>query len=144
MTSVIVWIAVLIVTLALEAASVQLTSIWFSVGSIAALIAAIIRPQAYLAQLIIFVAVSVICLVATRPLVKKAINRKKQATNADAVIGKQGIVLEEVNNTVGRGRVKIGSSEWTARSLTGETIPEGALVNAVRIEGVKLIVEQKA
>lgn len=144
MTSVIVWIAVLIVTLALEAASVQLTSIWFSVGSIAALIAAIIRPQAYLAQLIIFVAVSVICLVATRPLVKRAINRKKQATNADAVIGKQGIVLEEVNNTVGRGRVKIGSSEWTARSLTGETIPEGALVNAVRIEGVKLIVEQKA
>lgn len=143
MTSVIVWIAVLIVTLALEAASVQLTSIWFSVGSIAALIAAIIRPQAYLAQLIIFVAVSVICLVATRPLVKRAINRKKQATNADAVIGKQGIVLEEVNNTVGRGRVKIGSSEWTARSLTGETIPEGALVNAVRIEGVKLIVEQK-
>lgn len=143
MTSVIVWIAVLIVTLALEAASVQLTSIWFSVGSIAALIAAIIRPQAYLAQLIIFVAVSVICLVATRPLVKRAINRKKQATNADAVIGKQGIVLEEVNNTAGRGRVKIGSSEWTARSLTGEIIPEGALIYAVRIEGVKLIVEQK-
>ena len=93
-------------------------------------------------QLVWFFVVSVAALWLTRPLVKKFINSKVQPTNADAVIGRECLVIEDIDNIRATGRVKVGGMEWTARSEKDDVkFSSGAVVTAVAIEGVKLIVK---
>ena len=77
----------------------------------------------------------------TRPLVKKYVNSRSQPTNADMVIGKEALVTEDIDNVEATGAVSVGGKVWTARSDTGVSIKSGTVVNVLRIEGVKLIVE---
>lgn len=63
-------------------------------------------------------------------------------TNADAVLGREARVTEAIDNTVPSGAVYVDGKTWSARSESGETLPEGTLVRAVRMEGVKLFVER--
>ena len=134
-----VWLALMIVFLVAETATVTVTTIWFALGALAAMIAALLGAQVWL-QSVIFGVVSVALLLALRPLVKKYINPKHTRTNIDAVIGSQGVVVEKIDNIAGTGRVKLGGMEWSARSTAGETIEPGAVVNVDRIEGVKVFV----
>ena len=92
-------------------------------------------------QVIVFLAVSIILLIATRPIVKKHINKKSLPTNADRSIGQAAVVTEEINNLLGKGAAKINGIEWTARSENGDIIPEGTTVTVTKIDGVKLIVK---
>lgn len=133
--------AVLIVAFGIfEAATAQLVSIWFVFGAIAALVAALLHAPLYL-QIIIFIVVSIVALLVTRPIVKKYINPKKEHTNADRVVGQQGIVVDKIDNLDGVGQVKIDGKIWTARSVDGSEIPAGSTVVIEKIEGVKLIVK---
>ena len=93
-------------------------------------------------QIPVFIVVSAAALIITRPLVKKFINRKIQPTNADMAIGKTAIVTVPVNNEDGTGEVKLNGTVWTARSENGIVIGNGKRVKVLRIEGVKLIVEE--
>lgn len=138
----IIWAAAIIVFGIAEAATAQLVSIWFVIGAIAGLISAFCDANLYI-QLIVFIAVSVLALVITRPLVKKYIKPKKEHTNADRVLIQEGIVVEEINNTLGKGQVKVDGKLWTARSANGDVIPEGSIVKTEKISGVKLIVKVK-
>ena len=79
----------------------------------------------------------------TRRFFKDVIKVKKQPTNADGLIGQDGIVTAEINNLEGSGKVYISGLTWSAKSFDGETIPEGAVVTAEKIEGVTLIVKIK-
>ena len=135
------WGGAIVVFLILEAATAGITSIWFALGSLAALICAALNAPLWL-QILWFVLVSGGTLYFTRPLAKKYVNQKAQPTNADMNLGMQGIVTETINNLAALGSVKIGGKLWTARSNTGSVIPEGTLVVAVAIEGVKLIVQE--
>ncbi len=135
-----VWVALLAAFVIIEASTAQLVTIWFAVGSFAALITSFFTDN-IIVQVAVFIAVSVIILAVTRPFVKKVTNSKKQATNADMYIGKEGIVTEEINNLLSQGVVKVKGSVWSARSeKDGAPIPKGTLVTVVKIEGVKLIV----
>ena len=138
----IIWAAAIIVFGIAEAATAQLVSIWFVIGAVAGLISAFCDANLYI-QLIVFIAVSVLALVITRPLVKKYIKPKKEHTNADRVLTQEGIVVEEINNTLGKGQVKVDGKLWTARSANGDVIPEGSIVGTEKISGVKLIVKIK-
>ena len=92
-------------------------------------------------QITVFLVVSAIALYFTRPLVKKFVNNKVEPTNADIVIGKECRVTETIDNIAGTGAVYVDGKTWTARSADdSETIPEGTLVTARQIDGVKLIV----
>ena len=91
-------------------------------------------------QIVIFLVTSFALLLATRPLVRKHINKKSQPTNADRSIGQKAVVTEEINNLLGNGAAKINGVEWTARADSENIIPVGATVTVVRIDGVKLIV----
>lgn len=135
------WIIAMVAFLIVEAVTVGLASIWFAVGSLAAMFCAMFGAQIWL-QVVVFLIVSAAALYFTRPLVKKYINEKKQPTNADMSIGKECRVTETVNNIAGTGAVYIDGKTWTARSENDEIIPEGELVRALRIEGVKLIVSK--
>ena len=136
----IVWAVAIVVFGILEGMTAQLVSIWFVLGSIAALIAAICGASLPV-QVIIFVAVTIITLIATRPIVKKKINFKAEKTNADRCIGDSAVVVEEINNLEAKGQVKVDGKVWTARSSDGSVIPENTIVTVEKIDGVKLIVK---
>ena len=136
----IVWAVAIVVFGILEGMTAQLVSIWFVLGSIAALVAAICGASLPV-QVIIFVAVTIITLIATRPIVKKKINFKAEKTNADRCIGESAVVVEEINNLEARGQVKADGKIWTARSSDGSVIPENTIVTIEKIDGVKLIVK---
>lgn len=136
-----VWLVAMVVFLVIEAVVPGLVSLWFAVGALAAVLAAVLNAPLWL-QLVWFFVVSVAALWFTRPLVKKYVNSKVQPTNADAVIGKECLVTEDIDNIRATGRVKIGGMEWTARSETDDVnFAAGTVVTAVAIEGVKLIVK---
>lgn len=135
-----IWVALLATFIIIEASTAQLLTIWFAVGSFAALVSTFITDN-IIAQVIVFVVVSAIALVVTRPLVKKMTKATKQPTNADMYIGKEAIVTEDINNLEAKGLVKVGGSVWTARTeVDNYTIPAGSHVTVIKIEGVKLIV----
>lgn len=135
-----IWIAAMVIFGVVEAITVGLTSIWFVVGSVAGLIAAICGGPIWL-QLALFFVVSIVCLAATRPLVKKLLRKDVTATNADRVLGQTARVTENIDNAVPTGAVYVGGMTWTARSESGQPIPRNAQVKIVRMEGVRLFVE---
>ena len=134
-----VWGALLLLFLFVEGITAGLASIWFALGALVALLASLLHAPLWL-QIALFFAVSIATLILTRPLARKYINGRRQATNADRVVGMTGRVTETVDNIAGTGAVYVAGKTWTARTKDGETIPEGALVRADAIEGVKLIV----
>ena len=133
------WLIMIVVFLLAEASTVMLVSTWFAIGSLAAMLMALIGAGTGL-QVAVFVIISAVCLTALRPLVRKHIKPKLTKTNVDAVVGSTGLVTVAIDNVTAVGQVKLGSMYWTARSASGEPIPEGTLVKVERIEGVKAIV----
>ena len=140
--STIVWIAAIVIFGVVEAATAGLTSIWFVLGSVAGLIAAVCSAPIWL-QVALFFAVSIAALAFTRPLVVKLMKKDIKPTNADRVLGAVGRVTERIDNALPSGAVYIDGKTWTARSADGEVIEPDAAVRILRMEGVKLIVQKE-
>lgn len=139
----ITWLVLMVLFCLVEASTVSMVSLWFAAGSLAAMIAAMLNAQLWL-QVVLFFAVSGILLAALRPLVRKYLTPKLTKTNVDSVIGSTGLVTVAVDNIKAEGQVKLGTMVWTARSTTGDPIPEGTLIRVDRIEGVKVCVTPAA
>lgn len=138
-----VWVVLMIAFLVIEGVAPGLVSIWFALGALAALISALLGAQIWL-QAVWFVVVSLLALLATRPLAKKYVNSRTQATNADMLIGQECIVTETVDKLHGTGAVSVGGKVWTARADEPDTLIEKDSIAVIeRIEGVKLIVRKK-
>ena len=138
--STIIWIAAILIFGVAEAATVGLVSIWFVIGSVAGLIAAVLGAAIWL-QVVMFFIVSIAALIATRPLVRKLAKKGEVATNADRVLGGTARVTETIDNTIPSGEVYIDGKTWTARSQSGAVIAPETLVTVIRLEGVKLYVD---
>ena len=136
-----IWIAAMVVFGIVEAATAGLTSIWFVLGSAAGLITAICGGTVWL-QVTLFFVVSIVALLATRPLVRKMMDKKITPTNADVVLGQEARLTETVDNTEPSGAVYVEGKTWSARSESGEILQEDTMVRIVRMEGVKLFVER--
>ena len=141
--SVIGWAAALVLFLIVEAATAGLSSIWFALGALCALLCALLKGPLWL-QVVLFLVVSVVTLVLTRPLAKKYVNARRQPTNADRNIGRTAVVTEEINELSGTGAVRLDGQEWSARTLSGAVVPVGAHVIVREIRGVKLLVESES
>ena len=137
-----IWIAAIIIFGVAEAATAGLTSIWFVLGGVAGLIAAVCSAPIWL-QVALFFAVSIAALAFTRPLVVKLMKKDIKPTNADRVLGAVGRVTERIDNALPSGAVYIDGKTWTARSADGEVIEPDAAVRILRMEGVKLIVQKE-
>ena len=136
----IIWLGLLILFLIVEAAcAVHLVSIWFAVGSLAALVVYMLHGALWL-QITVFTVVSAALLIALWPLTKKFLNPKRTATNIDSIIGSTGLVTTAIDNVEAHGQVKLGAMEWTARSTSGVVIPAGTQIRVDKIEGVKVFV----
>ena len=135
------WLILAIVLTIIEANTIQLVSIWFAAGALAAMAPAVIG-MSFTAQLAMFTVVSVLLLGLTRPFVKIKLEVRRVQNKARSVIGRFGHVTAEINNTLSQGRVSVDDMNWSARSEDGTVIPEGEEVLVKDIQGVKLIVER--
>lgn len=133
------WLGLTVLFLVVEASTVMLVSLWFAAGALGALLVSLLGGHLWL-QLGVFLAVSAGMLLALRPMVRKYLNPKLTRTNVDSVIGTTGLVTAAIDNVAASGQVKLGAMYWTARSTDGNPIPQGTLVRADRIEGVKVFV----
>ena len=133
------WIVVAVVLLIIEACTTNLITIWIAVGAVFATIVAIWFDP--VAQWSIFILVSGVLLIATRPLAKKFVP-KTVPLNYDRVIGEPGMVIEEINPVSGKGQVKVMGQIWSAKCVDCTTIPVDASVRITAVEGAKVIVEK--
>lgn len=136
-----IWIGIAVLMGIIEASTVQMVSIWFVLGSVAASVSCIFTDNIYI-QIAVFLIVSFASLIATRPFVKKITKFGKIKTNLDSTVGKTAVVTSDIDNIKSRGAVSVGGKIWTARSADGKLIPKDSNVKVVSIEGVKLIVEK--
>ena len=137
-----VWLIITVVLIVVEIITLGLTSIWFAGG---ALIAGLISLTGvhWLVQILVFAVVSAILFGFTRPIARKHFMKNIEKTNVDGLIGKEGIVKQEIDNIEAQGVVKLNGMDWTARSVDGTNIPEGEKVLVDSIDGVKLMVVRK-
>lgn len=139
--SVIVWLVMLVIFLVTEAATVSMVSAWFAGGALAALIVCFLGGPAWL-QALVFFTVSIVLLALLRPLARKYFQPRLIKTNADSLVGSTCLVVEAIDNLTGTGRVKVGDVTWSARSQRGDPIPAGEQVKILKIQGVKVYVEE--
>lgn len=140
------WLTLTIILTVVEISTVQFVSIWFSVGAAVSTVAVAIFPTINIGwQIVIFAVTATVLLIATRPLVKRFLEKRteEQKTNLDLIIGKDAIVTEKIDNINGMGAVKINGLTWSARSDGADTIDVGELVTIDRIVGNKVIIKRK-
>lgn len=143
MSEVTIWLAVLVVCVGIEIATMGLTTIWFAGGALVSAILAALNAPPWL-QIVAFFAVSLIMLYLTRPVAVKYFNKDRVKTNVESLIGRQAIVISEIDNLQGIGQVTVGGQEWSARSMKDDVqLPVGSVVVVRSVSGVKLIVEEK-
>lgn len=138
-----VWLFVFVILVAVEIVTMGLTTIWFAGGALVATLIAAAGGPLWM-QMVFFVAVSAVLLFFTRPIAVKYFNKERVRTNVESLIGKQAIVISEIDNIYGSGQVTVGGQEWSARSSKQDVkIPVGVIVMILAIDGVKLIVEER-
>lgn len=114
---------------------------WFGLGALLTMIASLFITNIFI-QATIFVISSTLLIFLTKPLINKFVSKKTVATNVYEVIGKKGIVTQEINPITGKGQVKVGNEIWTA--ISDETLPLDTHIEVLKVEGVKLIVKSSS
>lgn len=139
-----IWASLFVIFVVAEIATVQLISIWFSLGALAALVSEFFGAGP-VTQIVIFSIVSAVTLAISFPLIRKRMKTKKPvATNADRDIGKTASVIEEINFDKDTGRVTLSGVDWKAVPANKtEIIPVGSIVTVKEVYGAKLIVASK-
>jgi len=135
------WLIVFIGLVVIELLTVGLVSVWFATGAVAAFITSYFTNNAYI-QTSIFVVISIISLIITRPILKKYFNKDIVKTNVNKLIGETAIVIEELSKT-NIGKVKVDGQIWSALNSEKGKIRIDSEVEILSIEGVKLIVRKK-
>lgn len=138
----IIWLALFVVMLLVEAMGPALVSVWFAFGALIALIVSFIPEVAWWIEVIIFVVISIATLLALRPIIRRYVKRNRYNTNIDSFTGKRGYVIEDITY-LKPGAVKIGDVSWTAIPADkNETILENEIIEVVTVNGNKLIVRK--
>ena len=139
----VLWLAILVVLVVIELLTMGLTTIWFAGGALVATIASLFGAPLAL-QVILFLAASALLLYFTRPIAVKYFNKDRVRTNAESLVGRQAIVISEIDNLQGIGQVNVGGMEWSARTrVDGVKLPVGTVTTVLAINGVKLVVEER-
>ncbi len=136
-----IWLVIVAVMLVIEIFTMGLTTIWFSIGALAAAAATGLGAPLGI-QILLFVVVSLLVMFLVRPFAMRMVNREHMKTNIDAVVGEQAVVQETIDNRKEQGKVVFRGVDWMARSTDNTLIPEGELVEIEEISGVKLVVKR--
>ena len=137
------WLILFVVLLIIEIFTMGLTTVWFAGGALVAFVLAFVEVGLPV-QIIVFLLVSILLLVLTRPIAIQFFNKERQKTNADRLIGQKAVVLETIDTLHSTGRVEINGMEWSAKAEdTAAVIEAGTVVSVEGIQGVKLIVKKE-
>ncbi len=132
------WGIILAISVIVEIASQQLISIWFAAGALVSFVAACFGASPQL-QLVLFVLVSLLLLLCTRPLVRKIFSFDVKNTNTQEV-GRIATVIQPIDHAKGTGRVRLDGVDWIAVSQTGVPISLNTSVRVEAVDGTKLLV----
>ena len=135
------WFIMFLVLLGVEFATINLVTIWFAFGALVTVFLSFF-VESIIVQSVVFVVVSLLSLILTKPIIKKFNVVQPNPTNSDRFIGKEGDVIKDIK-TNEYGEVKIFGEVWTAMSKQKGTLKVGTKVIVKDIEGVKLVVEKK-
>lgn len=138
----IIWLLIVAIMLIIEIFTMGLTTIWFSFGAVVAAVASACSAPLWL-QIVLFCVVSVAVMILVRPYALKFQNKNQVKTNIDAYIGQRAVVIEEINNQKGTGKVRYQGMEWMARSTAEDIMSVDEVVVIERVSGVKLIVTKE-
>lgn len=137
-----IWLGILAFLLIVEAVTAGLTTIWFAGGALVAAVAAY-AGAGFAIQIILFLVVSLILVIFTRPVALRIMNREVEGTNVNSLPGKRAVVTRDIDNLAQTGQVRLNDVEWTARANRDDhIIPQGTVVKILEVKGVKLIVEE--
>ena len=137
-----IWIGLFIILLIIEVFTVGLTTIWFAIGALAAACVNTLGANLII-QVIVFLAVSIVLMIFTRPWAAKHLNKNRLRTNYESKIGEIIKITERVDNLRQTGRSIVDGQEWTVRSQDNNVILEkDELAKVISVSGVKLIVEK--
>ena len=132
------WMAIIFTVIELE--TFGLISVWFVFGAIAAMVASIFISSV-LIQAIIFIAISIVLMIALRSYaVTNFRNRTVRKNNIDELIELPCVVVTDVPEN-DHGEVKLQGKIWRCRSDSNATYKEGECPNILRIEGNTIILE---
>jgi len=137
------WLLIFVVLLVIEIFTMGLTTIWFAGGALMAFLAGI-AGLGTVAQIMVFLIISLVLLFLTRPYAVKYFNKDRKKTNAESLIGQQAVVTEDVDTLQAKGVVVVNGLEWSAKTEEPNGfIPKDTIVVIKEIQGVKLIVTKK-
>lgn len=136
------WLIIIAACVIIEASTMGLTTIWFAIGALIAWFVYLVGLSLQI-QVVVFLIVSIACLILTRPIAVEKLKVGRAKTNIDSLIGEVGKVETAINNLNNEGYVKLKGQIWSARTTDGETIEKDELVVVEEIKGVKLIVKRK-
>lgn len=138
-----IWLIAFVIFLLIELFTMGLATIWFAGGALVAVLLSVFSLPVWM-QLLAFFAVTLLLLIFTRPLAVKFFNKNRVRTNVESMVGRQAIVISEIDNIQGIGQVNVGGQEWSARSSRDrKSISVGTVVTIIGVSGVKLIVEEE-
>lgn len=136
-----VWLITAVVLGIIESITVALVSIWMAISAFAAAVFAFFGFSTAV-QVLVFAAVSALMLILTAPLSKRFRQSKKVSTNADRLIGQEGVVLRRVDPIENKGQIKVMGQIWSAEGADGTELDIGEKVIVKAIEGVHVIVDR--
>lgn len=137
-----IWLIVAGVCFIIEMITVGFFVFWFGIGAILTMLVSLIFPENLILQATTFIVSSTILIFLTKPFVDKFTKKdKKVATNAYSIIGKKGIVTQDINPTHAVGQVKVAGETWSAKTIDGSIIEKGSQIEVSQIDGVKAVVK---
>ncbi len=133
------WLIVAGISFVIEMFTAGFLVFWFGISAIIVMLLSFFISD-LIVQTSIFIVLSIILILMTRPLVNKFITTKTVNTNVFSLIGKKALVIKELNSINGKGQIKVNGEVWSAEEIEGRTVPENTEVEIVEIKGVKAIV----
>ena len=135
-----IWAALVIVFALIEAFTLGLTTVWFAIAALVMVFLSFLKIPLSV-QALIFLAISTLLLIFTRPIAVKKFKMGREKTNVDSLIGKYALVIKAIGEFE-KGEVKVSGQIWSARTEDNSEVAEGTRCEVLRVEGVQLIVRE--
>ena len=135
-----VWLVIAGVLFVGEILTAGFLLLWFAIAAIVAMLVSFLTTNLFI-QILVFVIVSVLLLIFTRPLLSKYAKSDNTVTNSSAIIGKTALVTEEISLLNSTGQINVDGEIWSAKTMDPNlTFPKGSKVEIIGIDGVKACV----
>lgn len=139
-----IWLIIAGVAFIIEIFTVGFLVFWFGIGALISMVVSIFCPGDYILQTSVFLISSTLLIFLTKPLVNKFTKKdkdKEYSTNVYSIVGKKGIVVQDINPVHGVGQIKVANEVWSAKTPDDSIIPKGSQIEVTEIQGVKAVVK---